>query len=73
MILRRHLATANPTGLTFSNYVVDLHTADTFVTEATEVDAEDGMRMDTFLSHAQRLMTNASECLHPGSRKHRRG
>ena len=41
-----------------SPITVDLHTA-SIVTEATEVDAEDGMRMDTFLSHAQRLMTNA--------------
>ena len=28
------------------------------MTEATGVAAEDGMKMDTFLSHAQRLMTN---------------
>ena len=41
-----------------SPITVDLHTA-SIVTEATGVAAEDGMKMDTFLSHAQRLMTNA--------------
>ncbi|MDC3003010.1 flagellar hook-basal body complex protein [Paracoccaceae bacterium] len=40
-----------------SPITVDLHTA-SIVTEATGVAAEDGMKMDTFLSHAQRLMTN---------------